>query len=351
MIRRGAIVLAGGKGERFQTSPEKWQDKTLASLFGKPLLIHGIENVKAVVDEVAVCVNNKERKKKYANVLRTHQMRDIKLLVDEKLDGLGGPLVAIYTGLKHLEAKYCLTLPGDMPLVQPKVLEYMFDKAKTNCACVVVPMWPNGRLETLIMILERKTSLKIAETLCLLLRPRSDDIIRGTSNVVFISTAGEISLIDLELKSFVNINSPKDLATLQPRRVEGTVRENLHVKRVGLQPAELKRLRDAAIAYRKGEFLEAIKAFSSSSRNFEKKGSPFWTAVSRENEGKSLLKLAKLNDPSLGTEYLQRGRRALLDAADAYGLEAEAHQKCRCIFLADRARRDRLWCQERAQES
>jgi molybdopterin-guanine dinucleotide biosynthesis protein A len=347
MTRRAAIVLAGGKGERFQTSPEKWQDKALAPLFGKPLLIHGIENVKTVVDEVAVCVNDKERKKRYADVLRAHQATDVKLLVDEKFDGLGGPLVAIYTGLKHLEAEYCLTLPGDMPLVRPRVLEYMFEKAKATY--VVVPMWPNGRLETLVMVLERKTSLQIAETLCLLLRPRSDDIIRGTSNVVFVSTVGEISQIDPELKSFVNINSPKDLATLQPRRVEGAVRENLQVKRGVLQTAELKKLKDAAIAYREGKFLEAAKAFSSPSIIFEKKGAFFWTAVSRENEGKSLLKLAKLNDPSLGTEYVDRGRRALLDAADAYGLEAEAHEKCRCLFLADRARRDKLWCEERAK--
>ena len=234
MVQRAAIILAGGKGERFQTTPQVWQDKALASLLGKPLLIHAIQNVSEVVDEIAVCVNDQNRQTKYAEVLKTHGLTNVRLLVDEKIDSLGGPLVAIFTGLKFLNAEYCFTLPGDMPMVQPKIVDYMFEKAKDTF--VVVPMWPNGRLETLTMVLERQNSLEIAQTLCEMGRPRSDDIIRGTSNVTFLSTTGEISRLDPELKSFVNINSPEDLTKLQPRRVQGTSTKNLHVER-GCFPA------------------------------------------------------------------------------------------------------------------
>ena len=79
------------------------------------------------------------------------------MVVDEKCDHLGGPLVAIFTGLKSVNAEYCITLPGDMPLMQRKVVDYMFEKAKD--AFVVVPMWPNGRLETL-MVLEKQAAYK-----------------------------------------------------------------------------------------------------------------------------------------------------------------------------------------------
>ena len=62
MTRRAAVILAGGKGKRFQSKPEIWQDKALAPLFGKPLLIHAVEKVREVVNEIVVCVNDEERK-------------------------------------------------------------------------------------------------------------------------------------------------------------------------------------------------------------------------------------------------------------------------------------------------
>ena len=346
MTRRAAIILAGGKGERFQSKPEIWQDKALASLFGKPLLIHAVENVREVVDEIVVCVNDEKRKARYAKILKEHDMANVKLITDEKIDHLGGPLVAIFTGLKSVDADYCLTLPSDMPFVQPKVTGYMFDKAKDSR--VVVPMWPNGRLETLIMVLEKASALEIADTLCQLGRPRSDDLIRGALNVVFVAIAGEISAIDPELKSFVNINAREDLVKLQPRRVNGTLTENLHIKRGDLPTSELLRLREASALRKENKLLEAAGVFSSCAVRLEKENSLFWAAVSRENEGKNLLSLSKQqNEPELASE----GRRALLKTAVTYGLEAEMHEKCRCVFLADRARSDKSWCESRANES
>ena len=50
-----------------------------------------------------------------------------------------------------------------MPFLQPKVAEYLFNEAEGFE--VVVPMWPNGRLETLMMVLERPSALEITETL------------------------------------------------------------------------------------------------------------------------------------------------------------------------------------------
>ena len=62
MTKRAALILAGGKARRFQVKGgEKWEDKALATISGKPLLIHAVENVQGVVDEVAVSVNDEER--------------------------------------------------------------------------------------------------------------------------------------------------------------------------------------------------------------------------------------------------------------------------------------------------
>jgi len=346
MTKRAAIILAGGKGERFQSLRETWQDKALVLLFGKPLLVHAIENIREAVDEIVVCVNDEKRKAKDTEILSEYGLGNVKLAVDEKCDHLGGPLVAISTGLKSVDADYCITLPGDMPLMQLKVAQYMFGNAKK--ALVVVPMWPNGRLETLNMVLQKPGALQIAQTLCQLERPRSDDLIRGALNVFFAATVGEISSIDPELMSFVNINSREDLSKLQPRRVEGTVKESLHIKRGNLPSAELNQIQEASALRKEFKLLEASRIFSSCAVRLEKENSLFWAAVSRENEGKSLLSLSESQSEFAG--QAANGRKALLRAAVIYGLEAEMHEECCCVFLAERARSDKAWCELRANK-
>lgn len=346
MTKRAGIVLAGGKAERFQEINGTWQDKALAELSGKPLVVHAVENLRKAVEEVVICVNDEARKAQYTRVLAKNGVENVRLLVDEKIGHLGGPLVAIYTGLKAVEAEFCITLPGDMPLVQPAVMEYMFRELKNSR--VVVPMCPNGRLETLVMVLERESALEIASTLCQLKRPRSDDIIRGALKVLFVSTVGEIKALDPELKSFVNINSREDLARLQPRCVDGPVTQNIRLNLGSLPLAELRRLREAAALCQEGEFVEASSVFSSCAVHFEKSGLFFWVALSRENEGKSLISSAQNQKES---EQVGAGRKALLEAAKNYGAEAEVHDKCGCVFLSERARSDKLWCESRAKEA
>jgi molybdopterin-guanine dinucleotide biosynthesis protein A len=349
MIRKAAIILAGGKGERFQSEHEPWQDKVLAPLLGKPLLVHAVENVREVVDEIAICVNEEKRKLHYAKVLSEYGINNVSLLVDQKLDHLGGPLVAILTGLKSVDADYCITLPSDMPFVQPKVIDYMFDQAKKSR--VVVPMWPNGRLETLLMALEKKSTLEIAQTLCQLGRPRSDDLIRGALNVIFVSNLGEISDLDPELKSFVNINSPEDLMRLQPRRAAGPLNENLHVNRGPLPIFELKQLQEAAGMMHENMVFEASKIFSVCSTQLEKASSLFWGAVSQENKGKSHIKLsAQQTNQLLVEEEKSKATESFLKAANIYELEAQMNEKSQSFFLADRARSDKLWCESRANK-
>jgi molybdopterin-guanine dinucleotide biosynthesis protein A len=350
MGKLAAIILAGGRSERFQNTQGTWQDKALVELFGKPLLVHAIENVRETVEEVVVSVNDEKRKIRYLEVLAKHGVENVKLLVDEKSNSLGGPLVGILTGLKAVEADYCFTLPSDMPLIQPKVIKLMFDSARD--VRVVVPMWPNGRLETLTMVLKRPEALEIAQTLCQLRRPRSDDIVRGALNVRLISITGEIKALDPELKSFININSLADLSQLQPRQAQGSVTESLRLNLGDLPMPELRCLQGASEKFSEGEFSEATKTFSSCATRLESEDSYFWAAISRENEGKSLLNGSKIVS-SQGVVAKQRGRgkAALLEAASNYGLEAEVYEKAHAVFLAERARSNRQWCESLAKEA
>jgi len=337
MTKRAAIILAGGKGTRFQTSMGTWQDKALAELDGKPLLVHAIENIQDLVDEIVVVVNeNESRISLYHSILEKIYVSKARIVPDLKCQNLSGPLVAILTGLKSTNADYCITVPCDMPLLSPKVAEYLFSEIKG--AHVAVPMWPNGRLETLLMVLERKSTLEIADALCKLGRSHPDDIIRGSTNSLFVSPLGEIKVLDPELCSFVNINSHEDLSRLQPRQGKGSDPENL---RLNLASVAFVKIRDITEAFLKRDshnFLDVSKLFSDSAGSFEGQGLFFWAAVCREYEAKSL------QEQSSKPELINKISGALLKAAQNYGAEAKIYEENRCYWLAERAKADQAWC-------
>jgi molybdopterin-guanine dinucleotide biosynthesis protein A len=344
MIKRAAIILAGGKAQRFQTDQEKWQDKALANLYGKPLLVHAIENVQEIVDEIVIVVNEEARRSHYQEILKNSQIENARIVTDVKIDHLSGPIIAILTGLKFAKAEYCLTIPVDMPMLSGKVADYLFNEIKDSY--VAVPMWPNGSLETLLMVLERSKTLKITNLLCQLGRSRPGDIIRGALAFLLVSPLGEIKCLDPELKSFVNINSQKDLSRLQPRQGQGQLVDNMRLN-LGILPIEkLERLLKACFERNNSNFFEASKKFSNCAADLEKEKSYFWAAVSREYEAKSLPNLSKQNSKR---ELIKDARVVFLKAARDYGLEADTYKKNRCYTLAERAKADKSWCESQVK--
>ena len=344
MAKRAALILAGGEARRFQTIYKTWQDKALAELSGRPLLIHAIENVQGTVDEIAISVNDEERKAKYEQTIKKYAKTNIRIVVDEKISHISGPNVAILSGLRALDADFCLTLPCDMPFLKPAVADYLFKESEG--VDVAVPMWPNGRLETLVMVLQRHSALEIADTLCRLKRPRSDDIPRGASKNLFISPVNHIKTLDPELKSFININSKEDLNRLQTRRAEGTVTENLRINLGVFSVSDLQHLRGGATMLQEERFSEAQSTFADYACNFEFSNAFFWAALSGENQGDALLKLSQNEVES--KESVERdfeGKEAFLRAANNYRVEAEIYEENRCWLLAERARADKAWCE------
>ncbi|TRO51586.1 hypothetical protein E2P63_04680, partial [Candidatus Bathyarchaeota archaeon] len=77
MNKRAGIILSGGRSKRFQSLKQEPQDKALVKLLEKPLLIHSIENVREVVDDVVICVNSEKRKSQYSRVLEKYNIKDV----------------------------------------------------------------------------------------------------------------------------------------------------------------------------------------------------------------------------------------------------------------------------------
>jgi len=340
VIKRAALVLSGGKAERFQRVPQGWQDKALALFEGKPLLVYVIENVADVVDEVIVCVDNNERRERYFEVLEHYNLR-VKIVVDKETN-VGGPNAAILTGLKATEANYCMITPCDMPFLKPTVVDYLFSLSERGFE-VVMPMWPNGVLETLIMILQRSIGLEIIQTLCQLGRPHPSDIPRAATNALLASPMETIKNLDPTLKSFININTQEDLKKPKTRNLQGTIQQNITLNHGNFLASYLQLVRDADKMQQKNNFHTAQEQFDLCKKHFKACGNFFWTAMASKCKGEVLLKQLqqKETSPQTTMEWAIKYEEALFDATNNYYNEIKIYKKNHCRRLLERATADK----------
>ena len=347
---RAALVLSGGRARRFQRFQHEWQDKALALFEGKPLLVHVIENVLEVVDEVIICVDNKERNVKYLESLKGYSL-SVKIVIDEKTM-VKGPNAAILTGLKVAQSNYCMVIPCDMPFVKPEVAAHLFSLSEKGFE-VVMPMWPNGTLETLIMVLHRSIGLEITQTLCQLRRPRPSDIPRAAAKALLTSPMETIKTLDPTFKSFININTQEDLKKLQTRNLQGPIQQNITLHQGDFLVSDLQLMRDADKMQQEGNLEMAQEKFDLCKKRFEACGNFFWTAVASECKGEVLLKQIqhqKENRSQATLELEIKGKEAFFDAVNNYYNETKIYEKNQCSRLLERAVADKNLIQNKNKQ-
>ena len=149
-MQRLAVILAGGFARRFG------KDKGLVVLDGKPLILHVIERVSNIVDEIVVVVSSKDQKKKFDTLLEEKAN-----IVIDKNDSQS-PLVGAITGFESAEGEYSLLLPCDTPLVSTQIVQFLLDICTKKSA--VIPRWPSGYIEPLQAAYHTKSALTAAET-------------------------------------------------------------------------------------------------------------------------------------------------------------------------------------------
>jgi molybdopterin-guanine dinucleotide biosynthesis protein A len=130
-----AIVVAGGGSSRFG------QNKGLVKLGKKPLVLHLIDKLLDVVDEVIVVVNSDLQAKSFAEVIQ-HKAR---ILADDAK--VQNPLAGALAGFESVHSDHALLLACDMPFVSPAVLSLLLDICVDRSA--TIPKWPNGNIEPL----------------------------------------------------------------------------------------------------------------------------------------------------------------------------------------------------------
>jgi molybdopterin-guanine dinucleotide biosynthesis protein A len=328
-----AIILAGGDARRFQEQNLPWQDKAVAEINKKPLLVYVIEKLSTVVDQIIVSVNDANRQAKHSKVIEKYDF-NVKFIIDRKDCKIRGPVLALMSSLDAIQSNFCLIVPVDMPFLKPEVASYMLDSVEG--VDVAVPIWPNSTVETLLMALNHKTGLELARTLCFLGESRTDSIIRGAGKLLLLSPLDKIASLDPKFESFVNINSKDNLRTLETRSLEGEINTDITFNRnMALYPF-LHQLRVGQKNQNEGKFSEALNVFSACGKSFEEIQCYFWAGLSFYLHAK-----AAINQPSV---Y----RKSLMRAAKNYRLEAQTYQQERCWLLAKRAQDDAFLCKTKA---
>jgi molybdopterin-guanine dinucleotide biosynthesis protein A len=205
---RTAIILAGGSSQRLKA------DKGLINLAGKPLILHVIERIEDLVDEIIVCVKTDTQLSLYSQVLP----KKSKLVSD--IQGFPeGPLTGTLTGLMNAKGKYSLILPCDTPFISKKVASLLFDVAVGVDAAI--PRWPNGYIEPLQTVYMTKPALEAARRAINDNNLKMQSMISLLKRVRYLSTI-VIREIDPKMLTFLNINTPLEL-----RRAESLIRKGL----------------------------------------------------------------------------------------------------------------------------
>jgi molybdopterin-guanine dinucleotide biosynthesis protein A len=190
------VILAGGLSKRFG------QDKCLIRLADKPLLLHAVNRVSSVVDEIAVVVGSVSQKAVFSDLLESKA----KVFVD-KCD-MRSPLIGVLTGFESINAVHSLLLPCDTPFVSKQIASLLLDLCVGKGA--TIPRWPNGYIEPLQSSYHVKSAVKAAQKALDEGKLNLSSMINNIRGVRYISTV-VLQQFDPELLTFFNVNTPSDL--------------------------------------------------------------------------------------------------------------------------------------------
>lgn len=194
-MKKSAIVLAGGLSNRFG------HDKGLLQLAGKPLILHVLDKISTIVDEVLIIVGSARQAKAYA-ILNLNA----KIVIDKY--EIQSPLVGAITGFENANGEYSLLLPCDTPFVSSRIASLLLEKCVNRDA--VIPRWPNGYIEPLQAAYRTKSAITAANTALENKKLDMRSMIANLGKVTYTSTL-TLKQVDPNLVTFFNINTPEKI--------------------------------------------------------------------------------------------------------------------------------------------
>lgn len=197
---KSALVLAGGQGRRLG-----YKEKALITIKGRTILEHSLVILDGVVDEIIISLRDDEQ----LDLLKPFTTG--RLVVTDRFTSVG-PLAGIQEGLKAVRGDYVFIAAGDMPYLNGKVAELLFDRAAGHDAAV--PVRENEILEPLHavyrtgpMAIETEKAIRAGDKSVLVPISKLKDAVLVEMDA--------IRAIDPGLRTFININTVGDVEQIQ----------------------------------------------------------------------------------------------------------------------------------------
>jgi molybdopterin-guanine dinucleotide biosynthesis protein A len=187
------VVLAGGRARRFG------RDKLVEDLGGSPLLHHAVGRLAQVCGSVVVVIAPDAPEPTLPEGVAVRLVRDE--VADE------GPLRGAAAGLSAAETDWGVLAGGDMPDLQPPVLEEMLRLAREAETSVVLS--DDGRARPLPIVLLRRPALEAAQRLLLAGRRSLHDLLEAVPLTVVPEEAW--TALDPERRTLRDVDEPSDL--------------------------------------------------------------------------------------------------------------------------------------------
>lgn len=195
-MANSAIILL----ESFST--RLGQDKALLKLGDKTLILHGLERILSVVDEMIIVATTKEQMDKLRRIVKTNA----EIVLNEHKAQT--QLTSALTGFDHTENEYALLMSSDMPFINSDVARLLLECCINRTAAV--PRWPDCRVEPMQAAYQTKSALTAAETALDKGKFDAGDIITNLRFVRYISTL-VLEQLDTKLLTFFRVNTQLDL--------------------------------------------------------------------------------------------------------------------------------------------
>lgn len=187
-----AAILAGGRSRRMGT------DKALLLLDGTPLIGHVIARLRPLIPEIVIVGDP-------AGVFGRFGIR---VIPDPRPDE--GPLAGIRTALVNTAAPRVFCCACDMPFLEFALVGRLLALAEPGVAAVVPRM--RGEQEPLCAVYTREALPAIEAELATGGRRILDALAKMPTLYV---DEEDLRSCDSELRSFVNVNTPEDLARIR----------------------------------------------------------------------------------------------------------------------------------------
>jgi molybdopterin-guanine dinucleotide biosynthesis protein A len=188
MGERAAFVLAGGQSTRMGA------DKAFVEFEGRTLLAHALSLVKSISSEVRI-VGSREKFAGLGEVVEDEFSQH-------------GPLGGIHAALRASRSELNLMLAVDMPFVEIRFLEYLFEEAERNESAIVTIPRAAGAWQTLCAVY-RKPFADLAEQALLEGKNKIDPLFRETTIQILDEPA--LTKHNFSLNMFRNVNTPEEL--------------------------------------------------------------------------------------------------------------------------------------------